>query len=216
MGTAVPAWHPGSVGHKCWHRGGTNVAGLAIASWSLRAANVESFDLTALDSKYPQFMGVCRSRHESWRIPHGHHRRGASRRTGIFTGPELRLERSHPRTRTARVLWYPPILGAMTHTRTGDRLRSPVPFANRLLLDAQRLLLFMPNPAGSQRRPVLVLKPLWFTAHTSVAPPGTCGSICVAVAEDKPAPPYLPGPAQRGSACERRRCKLSDPRAFHG
>jgi hypothetical protein len=37
------------------------------------------------------------------------------------------LERSRPRTRAARVLWYPPILGAMTHMRTGDRLRSPVP-----------------------------------------------------------------------------------------
>jgi hypothetical protein len=32
---------------------------------------------------------------------------------------------SHPRTRAARVLWYPPILGAMTHTRTGDRVRAP-------------------------------------------------------------------------------------------
>jgi transposase len=62
----------------------------------------------------------------------------------------------------------------------------------------------------------LPLKPLWINARASVAPPGTCGSICVAAAEDKPAPPYLPGPAQHGSACERRRCKPSDPRAFHG
>jgi hypothetical protein len=69
--------------------------------------------------------------------------------------------------------------------------------------------------AQSQRRQVVALN-LWITAHASAAPLGICVSVCVAAAEDKPPPPYLPGPAQRDNACERRRCKPSDRRAFHG